>query len=258
MIGGKDTDLTEHTETTEDGSTVTVEITESDSEEATTAGAAEVADADEVSAVADAADDEVSADVADDEVSAVADAADDADDADYDEEAKLLAPSVRKGGMSLSRLLAFIVLPVLVLGLAAAAGYLGWRDYQAQAADTARIESVQVAKESTIRLLSYQPDTVEQELTEARDLLTGDFQESYTQLTKDVVIPGAQQQRIAAVVNVPAVASVSASAKHAVALVFVNQTVTVGDSAPTSTNSSVRVSMDKVGDRWLVSEFEPV
>ena len=58
--------------------------------------------------------------------------------------------------------------------------------------------------------------------------------------------------------NVPAVASISATPSQAVALVFVNQTVTVGNDAPTSTNSSVKVTLNKVGDRWLISEFDPV
>jgi len=41
-------------------------------------------------------------------------------------------------------------------------------------------------------------------------------------------------------------------------LVFVNQTVIVGQDAPTDTASSVRVTMDKVGDHWLISKFDPV
>ena len=48
------------------------------------------------------------------------------------------------------------------------------------------------------------------------------------------MIPGAKQKQISAVANVPAVASVSANPDHAVVLVFVNQTVIVGDGAPTS------------------------
>ena len=84
---------------------------------------------------------------------------------------------------------------------------------------------MQAAKDSTIALLSYKPDTVEQQLTAARDLLTGDFRDSYTSLTNDVVIPGAKQKQISAVATVPAMASVSANPRHAVVLVFVNQTV---------------------------------
>jgi Mce-associated membrane protein len=99
---------------------------------------------------------------------------------------------------------------------------------------------------------------VEQQLTAARDLLTSDFRDQYTSLTNDVVIPGAKQKQVSAVATVPAVASVSAKPNHAVVLVFVNQTVTVGQDAPTDTASSVRVTLDKLGDRWLISKFDPV
>ncbi len=50
----------------------------------------------------------------------------------------------------------------------------------------------------------------------------------------------------------------SASADHAEVLVFVNQTITVGNDPPTDTASSVRVTLDKIGGRWLISAFEPV
>ena len=73
-----------------------------------------------------------------------------------------------------------------------------------------------------------------------------------------MVIPGAKEKQISAVANVPEAASVSANPDHAVVLVFVNQTVIVGDSAPTDTASSVRITLDKVGDRWLISQFDPV
>jgi len=157
-----------------------------------------------------------------------------------------------------ARVFAFGVLPVVALLLAAGAGYLKWVDSSVRDSKTARAESMQVAKDSTIALLSYKPDTVEQQLGAARDLLTGDFRDSYTSLTNDVVIPGAKQKQISAVATVPAVASVSANPQHAVVLVFVNQTVVVGQDAPTDTASSVRVTLDKIGNRWLISKFDPV
>jgi Mce-associated membrane protein len=43
-----------------------------------------------------------------------------------------------------------------------------------------------------------------------------------------------------------------------VVLVFVNQTVTIGEGAPTDTAPVVRVVLDKVNGRWLVSHFDPV
>jgi Mce-associated membrane protein len=157
-----------------------------------------------------------------------------------------------------ARVFAYGVLPALALLLALGAGYLKWVDNSVRDSDRARDASVQAAKDSTIALLSYKPDTVEKQLTAARDLLTGDFRDSYTSLTKDVVIPGAKQKQISAVATVPAVASVSADPRHAVVLVFVNQTVIVGQDAPTGTASSVRVTLDKIGSRWLISNFDPV
>jgi len=34
--------------------------------------------------------------------------------------------------------------------------------------------------------------------------------------------------------------------------------VIVGQDTPTDTASSVRVTLDKVGNRWLISKFDPV
>lgn len=172
--------------------------------------------------------------------------------------AENVEPEKVKRRISWSWVFAFGVLPGLALLLATTAAALKWQDVTVGSSGTARIESLGAAKDSTVALLSYQPDTVEKDLGAARDRLTGTFKESYTRLTHDVVIPGAKQQHISAVATVPAAASVSATPNHAVALVFVDQTVVVGTDAPTETVSCVRVTMEKIGDRWLISEFDPV
>jgi Mce-associated membrane protein len=59
-------------------------------------------------------------------------------------------------------------------------------------------------------------------------------------------------------VYIPAAASVSATLHHAVVMVYVNQTFMHDPDPPTSTASSVRVTLEKVGRRWLISEFTPV
>jgi Mce-associated membrane protein len=156
------------------------------------------------------------------------------------------------------RFLAYALLPGLALTLAIGAGYLKWWDASATDMSSVRAQSVQAATEGTVALLSYRPDNVDTTLGAARERLTGDFRDAYTKLVNDVVIPGAKQKQVTAVATVGAAASVSASETHAVALVFVDQTVTVGTEAPTDTASSVRVSLDKVHDRWLISRFEPV
>ncbi|HXO46724.1 MAG TPA: hypothetical protein VN897_05495 [Mycobacterium sp.] len=174
------------------------------------------------------------------------------------EDAEDVTPPARWRRIKWSRLFAFGVLPALALVIAAGAGFLKWQDGWVRGSKVAGIESVAAAKDSTIALLSYQPDTVDKELKAARDRLTGSFKDSYTQLIQDVVIPGAKKQHISAVATVPAAASVSATPKHAVALLYVDQTVAVGDDAPTGTSSIVRVTMDKTGGRWLISAFDPI
>ena len=180
-------------------------------------------------------------------------AAAEVDGSDHDEQ--LTGPA---RGIRWSRAIVYMVLPALALLLASAAGFLKWQDGSARDAATARTESVRAATDSTIALLSYKPDTVEKDLDAARARLTGSFLNAYTSLTHDVVIPGAKQKQISAVATVPAAASTSATGNHAVVLLFVNQTVIIGQDAPTNTASSVRVTLDKVGGRWLISQFDPV
>jgi len=183
----------------------------------------------------------------------VAEPAIDADEPDRDDE-----PTSARRRISWSRAIAYGLLPVLALLLASAAGYLKWQDASVREAQAARAESVRAASEGTIALLSYRPDTVQKDLDAARTRLTGTFLTAYSSLTHDVVIPGSKQKQISAVATVPAAASTSATANHALVLLFVNQTIIVGDGAPTSTASSVRVTLDKIDGRWLISQFDPV
>jgi Mce-associated membrane protein len=176
----------------------------------------------------------------------------------HTEDAEDAEPPARWRRVKWSRVLAFGVLPVLALVIAVGAGFLKWQDAWVRGSRGAGIESVAAAKDSTVALLSYQPETVDKELKAARDRLTGGFKDSYTQLIQDVVIPGAKKQHISAVATVPAAASVSATPQHAVALLYVDQTVIVGDDAPTDTSSIVRVTMDRTGGRWLISGFDPI
>lgn len=177
-------------------------------------------------------------------------------------------PIKEKRKINWSRVLVYGLLPGLALVLALVAGFSKWQldtsDYgtvppvASEQNRSPALDSMNAAKDSTIKMLSYKPENVADQLNAARDLLTGEFRESYSTLINDVVIPGSQQKKISAEASVPAAAVVSADPTHAVVLVFVNQTVVVGEDAPTDTSSSVRVTLDKIDGRWLISEFEPV
>lgn len=157
-----------------------------------------------------------------------------------------------------TRALVYGLVPAVLIVLGGAAGYLKFVDGSARESRSAAARSVQAASAGTIAMLSYKPDTVEKDLGAARDRMTGSFRDSYTSLINDVVIPGAKQKQVTSVATVAAASSVSASANHAVVLVFVNQTITMGSDQPSDTASSVRVTLDKTDNRWLITQFEPV
>jgi Mce-associated membrane protein len=158
-----------------------------------------------------------------------------------------------------SRVFVVGVLPAAAMLLAVGAGFVRYQDGINREVSQAKADAVRAATDSTVAILSYRHDSAQKELEAAQGRLTGKFLDTYTKLTHDVVIPGAQQKKIDAVATVPAAAATSATtATHAVVLLFVDQTVNIGTDPPTQSASSVRVTLDKVANRWLIAEFEPV
>lgn len=128
-----------------------------------------------------------------------------------------------------------------------------------RAAEAAGVQAAQAARDAIPAILSYQPATAETDLpAAATDRLTGKFLADYTQLITTVVVPEAKQKGLSAAAEVPAVAVVSADSGHAVVLAYVDQSVQAGAAAPTQINTSVRVTMDQVDGRWLISGLDRV
>ena len=155
-----------------------------------------------------------------------------------------------------SRVLVYGLLPGLALLLAMSAGLLKWKDSSIRGLDLARSQSVSAAKDSTVAVLTFRSDTVDRDVAAARERLTGGFLDTYNQRTQQELIPNAKQRRVIATASVPAAASESVTANHAVVLLFVTQTVRIGDAPRADTGSSVRVTLDKIGERWLISDFD--
>ena len=155
-----------------------------------------------------------------------------------------------------SRVLVYGLLPGLALLLAMAAGLLKWKDSSIRNIDLARSQSVSVARDSAVAVLSFRFDTVDRDVAAARERLTGGFLDTYTQRTQQELIPNARERHVVATASVPAAASESVTQNHGVVLLFVTQTVRIGDAPPVDTGSSVRVTLDKIGDRWLISDFD--
>lgn len=156
-----------------------------------------------------------------------------------------------------TRLVVFVAIPVCVLVVAVGAAWLKWQVAESHSGLAASAEAVRAATEGAVALLSYQPDTVDEEMVAARERLTGEFREAFASLTDGVVIPGAKEKQISSTASVTAAASVSANEHHAEVLLFVKQTTAVGDGPPTQSASSVTVKLSNIDGTWLISDFAP-
>ncbi len=152
-----------------------------------------------------------------------------------------------------------LAVPILVVLLSLSAVWLFWDASERRSAERAGNEAVLAALDSIVAILSYQPGTAERDLeATAQDRLTGQFLDDYTQLIRTVVVPNAIREDVTAAARVPAAAVVSAEPGRVVVLAYVDLTTAAGKAAPIETNSSVRVSMERVDGRWLIAGFEPI
>ena len=98
------------------------------------------------------------------------------DDETVDDDAKdATVTKSEKRPFAWSRVVAYGVFPGLALLLAVAAAYLLWTDGSTDGVASARTESVRVASEDAVALLSYKAESADKDLNAARDRLTGDF-----------------------------------------------------------------------------------
>jgi Mce-associated membrane protein len=168
-------------------------------------------------------------------------------------------------GETRRRLSAIPVIPVvLVLGLLAAGAVAGWlyvTQYRPdQQTDHAVAQSVvNAARDGTVALLSYKPDTLDKDFAAAKSHLTGDFLNYYNDFTKQVVTPAAQTKGVATTAQVVGAAPSELHPDSAVVLVFVNQVTTSKERPdPAMASSSVKVSLVKSNGQWLINKFDPL
>ncbi|WP_369806652.1 twin-arginine translocation pathway signal [Mycobacterium sp. E802] len=118
---------------------------------------------------------------------------------------------------------------------------------------------VQAASDGTVALLSYAPDTLDQDFTKAKTHLTGDFRSYYTDFTTKIVTPAAQQKKVTTTAKVVQGAAIEVKPESAVVLLFINQTTTSQELPDGSfAVSAVKVGMNKIDGNWLISSFDPV
>lgn len=153
------------------------------------------------------------------------------------------------------------LLAALLIASAGAAGGVYWWTYRPdqQTNAAAQQQATNAARDGTVALLSYAPDTLDKDLANAKSHLTGEFLKYYGDFTDKIVAPAAKQKGVKTEATVARAAVSEMHPDRAVVLVFVNQVTTSKDRPdPALATSSVMVTMVKQGGRWLISEFNPV
>lgn len=167
-------------------------------------------------------------------------------------------PKVRGG---VRRHLGAIVLTVLLVISAGVAAWLYFSQYrpdQQVNADAQKV-ALEAAKSGTVALLSYAPDSMQQDFTTAKSHLTGDFLNYYTQFTEQIVTPAVKEKQVKTSAAVVEAGVAEMHPDTATVLVFVNQT-TVSKENPDGAfaASAVKVGLTKSDGHWLINKFDPV
>jgi Mce-associated membrane protein len=144
-----------------------------------------------------------------------------------------------------------------VLALISAVAWYGV--FRQSSVEQARHHAIAAAGDAVTALLSYNYQTIGQQVPSTQELLTGKFKSDYAQLVNTVLAPSAVKTQLLEKASVAASSVVSASPDHVVLLLFVNQQLQSNDRpAPETAGSRVRVTLDKQGGKWLVANLEPV
>jgi Mce-associated membrane protein len=154
-----------------------------------------------------------------------------------------------------------IVIAVALIASAGVAAGLYFGQYRQDRETNAAAANVVLdsAKNGTVALLSYSPESLDKDFANAKSNLTGDFLSYYTQFTEQIVTPAAKEKQVKTAASVVRAAVTEIHPDSAVVLLFINQVTTSKENPDGAfAASSVKVSLKKIDGRWLISAFDPV
>jgi Mce-associated membrane protein len=153
-----------------------------------------------------------------------------------------------------------IVLTLAVVATVTLAGglYFFQNRPDQQTDDAVAQAAIKAASAGTVALLSFSPDTVDNDVAVAKSDLTGEFLRYFNDFSRYFVAPAVRQQGVKASASVLRAAVVDLHPDSAVVLLFIHQTTTSKEKPePILTTNSVRVTLTKVNGSWLIAKFEP-
>jgi Mce-associated membrane protein len=181
------------------------------------------------------------------------------DETDAESTPEAWSPAPTGGGIrSYIGVIAVAILLVVSGGLFASVYFLQYKPDQVSESAAANV-ALEAAKNGTVALLSYSPDSLDKDFANAKSNLTGEFLDYYTQFTEQIVTPAAKEKQVKTTASVVRAAVSEFHSDSANVLVFINQ-VTMSKENPDGAfaASSVKVGLKKLDGRWLIDAFDPV
>lgn len=154
-----------------------------------------------------------------------------------------------------------ILLAILLVG---ATGYAAGYFYfvfrpDLQTDDAAAYQVVKAASDGAVALLTYSPETLDRDFSNAKSRLTEDYLAYYQRFADQIVGPSAQRGQVTTSATVVKAAVSELHPNSAVVLVFIRQkTASKEKPQPVETSSSLRVALTKVNGSWLIEKFDAV
>lgn len=147
---------------------------------------------------------------------------------------------------------------VATTGYAVGYFYLIYRP-DLQTDNAAAHQVIKAASDGAVALLSYSPETLDRDLTNAKSRVTEDYLAYYQRFADQIVGPAAQRGQVTTTASVVKAAVSEMHPNSAVVLVFLKQkTASKQKPQPIVTSSSVRVEMTKVNGSWLIEKLEAI
>ena len=151
-------------------------------------------------------------------------------------------------------ILALVLTTVL---MAVAAGFVWFKVHQHDATESARRAALEASRDASRVLFSYDYRELDKDFAAGKAVTTGAFRNQYADTTAKVVTPVATQKKAVVKAEVVSAGVVRASESTVVTVVFVNQVTTSSlQAGPKVDLSRVRMTLQHVGGRWLVSKVE--
>ncbi len=153
---------------------------------------------------------------------------------------------------------------VLLLITAALTGWGVWKRLEGRKIDVkpsfvAAEEVIETTKQSTEAILTYRYDSVEEDVSAAEKLTTGKFRDDYRRFAQTTVIPNARVKQVSNTASVVGAGIETLSTDSATVMLFINQSTTsAAEPIAKLSTTSTRVTVDKVGGRWLISQLNPL